>query len=266
VTTGNRPLLDVKGLTVRFGGLVAVDDVSLTIPAGGLVGLIGPNGAGKTTLLDALTGFVRAQGEVCFDERRIDRLPPQRRARRGLARTFQSLELFEDLTVRENVLAAADPRLLSGLLEPIRGVPARVAGRADEALERVGLGPLRDRVPSELSNADRKLLGVARALAPEPRLVLLDEPAAGLDQASTAKLGTQLRSLAADGTALLLVDHDMGLVLGVCDRVTVLDLGRVLAEGTPPEIRADADVITAYLGEPDLAEHEARAATSKGTT
>lgn len=259
MTEGAGPLLEVEGLTVRFGGLVAVDGVSLSVPAGGLVGLIGPNGAGKTTLLDALTGFVRARGEVRFDGRRIDGLPPQRRARRGLSRTFQSLELFDDLTVGENVLTAADPRLLSGLLEPLRGVRGSVAASADDALERVGLGAHRDRMPTELSNADRKLVGVARALAREPRLVLLDEPAAGLDHVSTAALGEQLRALAEDGTALLLVDHDMGLVLGVCDRVSVLDLGRLIAEGTPAEVRSDVEVIAAYLGETELAASEAKA-------
>jgi len=264
MNTGDRPLLEAKGLTVHFGGLVAVDDVSLTVPAGGLIGLIGPNGAGKTTLLDALTGFARARGEVYFDGERIDRLPPHRRARRGLARTFQALELFEDLTVRENVLTAADPRLLSGLLEPIRGVPDRVAERADAALERVGLAPQRDCLPSELSNADRKLLGAARAMANTPRLVLLDEPAAGLDQASTAVLGERLRSLADRGTALVLVDHDMSLVLGVCDWVIVLDLGRILAEGTPGEVRGDADVIAAYLGEADPATKEISVTPSEG--
>jgi branched-chain amino acid transport system ATP-binding protein len=242
------PVLEVEHLTVRFGGLVAVDDVSLRVEAGTVVGLIGPNGAGKTTLIDALTGFARAQGVIRFDGRQLHGRSPQRRARRGLVRTFQSLELFEDLTVRENVLAAAEPRLLAGLVEPAQGIPTVVEQMVDEALGRAGLDSVAERMPSELSHAERKLVGVARALAHRPRLLLLDEPAAGLDQASTGRLGAQLRALAADGTTLLLVDHDMALVLGVCDWVFVLDLGRIIAAGSAAAIRSDPAVIAAYLG------------------
>lgn len=258
------PLLQVEALSVRFGGLMAVEAVSLSVSHGSVVGLIGPNGAGKTTFLDALTGFVRSRGAIRFAGRRIDGLSPHRRARRGLSRTFQSLELFDDLTARENVLTAADPRLGSGLLEPLRGVRPSVEHRVDAALERVGLASSADRLPTELAHADCKLLGVARALANNPRLVLLDEPAAGLDHESTAALGRQLRNLADDGIALLLVDHDMSLVLNVCDRVAVLDLGNLIATGTPAEIRRDAEVIAAYLGEDELAATEAPSAGGAG--
>ena len=246
-------LLEVQGLTVRFGGVTALDDVSLVIDEGALVGLIGPNGAGKTTFIDALTGFVSSRGHIDLANVNIDRASPRRRARLGLARTFQSIELFEDLTVRENVVVASEDGLWSGLTEPLRGIPQVAEHRVNAAIARVGLGAVVDRLPTELAHAERKLVGVARALARDPKLLLLDEPAAGLDRRTTERLGDQLRALRGEGTTMLLVDHDMELVLSVCDLVYVLDLGRLIAAGAPGEIRTDPNVIRAYLGEERVA-------------
>ncbi len=241
--------LTVDGLTVRYGGLTAVDGVSLTVEPGRLVGLIGPNGAGKTTLLDALTGFTPISGGTMrFGGTRLDRMAAHRRARSGLGRTWQSVELFDELTVAENLRVAAEPaRWWSFLADAVRPV-RRQADAVAEALAALDLGSVADRLPTELSHGQRKLVGVARALATRPFLVCLDEPAAGLDTGESARLGTQLRRLADAGLGMLLVDHDMGLVLGTCDLVYVLEFGKIIARGTPEEIRSDERVITAYLG------------------
>jgi branched-chain amino acid transport system ATP-binding protein len=225
--------LEVRGLTVRFGPVAAVTDVDLDLRAGAVSGLIGPNGAGKTTVIDALTGLVAAaSGRLSLNGTAVERLPVHARARLGLARTFQSLELFEDLTVGENLLVAAEAA----------GEGAAWAG------DMVGLGPVVDLLPSQLSNAQRRLVALTRAVAGRPTVLLLDEPAAGLDPAGRQALGRHLRRLADDGAAVLLVDHDLGLVLDVCDEVTVLDRGRVVATGPPVALRADPRVRAAYLG------------------
>jgi len=244
-------LLEVHELTVRHGGLLALDQVSLTVHTGQIAGLIGPNGAGKTTCIDALTGFTRpASGRVILAGRSLDGVAPHDRARTGFARTFQSLELFDDLTVAENLLVSAGtPTLVSTLTDVLR--PKRHDRDAvDEVLDLVGLRGRGDDLPTALSNSERHLVALGRALAPRPSLVLLDEPTAGLDPAETATLAAVLRRLPERGTTVVLVDHDMALVLGVCDIVHVLDQGRLIASGPPAEVAADPAVIAAYLGQP----------------
>jgi sulfate-transporting ATPase len=231
------PALEVEHLTVRYGGVVAVSDVSLRVDQGEVVGLIGPNGAGKTSLIDAVTGFARASGSVTLNGQRIDRLPVHARVRKGLARTFQSLELYDDLTVEENVSAA----VFSTTREHR---PQRVAA----ALERAGLSALHDRHAGELSQGERQLVSIARACVADPKVLLLDEPAAGLDAADTQRLGARIGDIADAGTAVLLIDHDIALVLSVCDYIYVLDFGRVLLKGDPATIRADQGLADAYLG------------------
>jgi branched-chain amino acid transport system ATP-binding protein len=246
-------LLEARDLTVSYGGLNANDRVDLDVEAGKLVGLIGPNGAGKTTFIDAITGFTPLSGgTVNFDGHDLAGMTPNARAAIGLTRTFQSLELFEDLSVRDNLLAAAEtPRWYSFLRDivlPGRGERA-YREQVDWALEALGLSDTADRLPLDLSHGRRKLVGVARALAANPKLVLLDEPAAGLDTAESQLLGEHLRGFLDTGMSLFLIDHDMGLVLNVCDYIYVLDFGRIIAHGTPAEVRTDPAVIAAYLGE-----------------
>ena len=222
-------VLSARGVSVSFGGVRALVDVDLDVPEGKLVGLIGPNGAGKTTFIDAITGFVRSRGTVELAGRDLSRLPPHERARSGLARTWQAGELFDDLTVGEHVTVVGQRE-------------------TDETLAIVGLESAVDKLPSQLSQGERKLVGVARAMAAAPSVICLDEPAAGLDTTESERLGRQLRQVVDGGTAMLLVDHDMGLVLSVCDLITVLEFGEVIATGTPEEVRRDRRVVEAYLG------------------
>jgi branched-chain amino acid transport system ATP-binding protein len=242
-------VLQTDGLTVRFGGLVAVDSVDLDCSPGQLTGLIGPNGAGKTTFIDAVTGFLpqNTAGQVVFERSDVLGLSPYRLAHKGLCRTWQSLELFDDITVRAN-LDVASRRLTFS-----RGIRDYFTGshgdeRVDEVLDTLNLTAVADRHPAELSQGQRKLVGVGRALVAEARLLLLDEPAAGLDRKETVWLGIQLRRIVESGIPILLVDHDMRLVLSVCDRIHVLEFGRLIASGPPAEIRTNAQVIAAYLG------------------
>jgi ABC-type branched-subunit amino acid transport system ATPase component/ABC-type branched-subunit amino acid transport system permease subunit len=244
--------LELRGVSVRFGGVVALDDVSMTLRPGEVVGLIGPNGAGKTTCIDAATGFVRSIGEILLDDRRVDRWSPRRRSSAGIGRSFQTLELFESMTVLENLRVASEPRdrvaYIRDLVWPRR---APLAPAAVAAVHEFGLEPDLDRRPEELPYGRRRLVAIARAVAAEPSVLLLDEPAAGLSDNETAELGDLIRRLARDwGFAVLLVEHDVGLVLDVCDRVVVLADGRRLAEGSPDEIRRAPEVVAAYLGEP----------------
>jgi branched-chain amino acid transport system ATP-binding protein len=241
-------VLSVQSVSVSYGGVHALSDVSLEVEEGQLVGLIGPNGAGKTTFVDAVTGLVPASGRVELDGRDLTGRPPHTRSRRGLARTFQSSELFDDLTVAENLQVTADrPSWWTALGETLgRRTPANPA--VAEALEVLGLQDLAGASAHELSQGRRKLVGVARALAARPRVICLDEPAAGLDTAESAELGRRLRAVADAGTALLLIDHDMSLVMGICDHVVVLEFGKVIASGPPARVRTDPAVIAAYLG------------------
>ena len=246
-------ILETSGLTVTFGGLNACDKVDLIVPEGKFVGLIGPNGAGKTTFIDAITGYVpTSAGNAVFNGEDIGELKPHERAQRGLVRTFQSLELFEDLSVKDNLLVAGyDTRWYSFLLDMIY-MPSKdqkVEEQIEWALDIMGLNDVADAMPSDLSHGRRKLVGVARALAASPKLILLDEPAAGLDTAESQILGGHLREFRDHDMSVFLIDHDMGLVLSVCDYIYVLDFGKIIAEGTPQEIRESDTVKKAYLGE-----------------
>jgi len=243
-------MLRVDGLTVAYGGVRALDDVTLSVPAGAIVGLIGPNGAGKTTFLDAVTGFTPCRGSVWLGDGSLDGVPPHRRAGRGLVRTFQSIELFADLDVAANLRVAAERlrwwRPLADLVRPRPSstLPPSVAAAVDV----LGVGELLGRAPDELSEGERKRVGICRALACSPRVLLLDEPAAGLDTTESRTLAAALRAIVDTGVTVVLVDHDMDLVLGTCETVHVLEFGRLIASGPPEVVRHDERVVAAYLG------------------
>lgn len=261
-------LLEARGLSVNYGGLYANRDIDLDCHVGKLVGLIGPNGAGKTTFIDAITGFTPiSEGRVTFDGVDLAGMSPDKRAKVGLTRTFQSLELFEDLSVRDNLMAAAERAqwhsMVTDIVLPGRN-ERRYSEQVDWALSIMRLTDMADKLPSDLSHGQRKLISVARALAAKPKLVLLDEPAAGLDTAESQLLGSHLREFLDHDMSLFLIDHDMGLVLNVCDYIYVLDFGQIIAEGTPAEVRADPAVIRAYLGE-SAGEAQAKSGVSFGS-
>ncbi|SER59736.1 amino acid/amide ABC transporter ATP-binding protein 1, HAAT family [Lentzea xinjiangensis] len=227
--------LRLEGVTVRFGQVTAVDDVSLVVEPG-VTGLIGPNGAGKTTLFDVVSGLRRpSAGRVLLDDEDITAKGPHQRSRLGVARTFQRLEVFGSLTVWENVVVALESR---------RRSPDLAAG----LLERVGIAEFSAKQADTVPTGAARLLELARALATDPRLLLLDEPSSGLDRAETGAFGALLRELSAEGRSVVLVEHDMDLVMGYCDTVHVLTLGRLLVSGTPAAVRAHEGVREAYLG------------------
>jgi sulfate-transporting ATPase len=243
--------LTVEGISVTFGGVRAVRDISMVVRPGEVHGLIGPNGAGKTTFIDAVTGFVRtAGGSVHLGDTEISRWAPRRRAARGLSRSFQSLELFTDLTIAENLAVASDHRsawrYLTDLIRPGR---VRLSASAQDAVRQFGLGQLLGVRPDSIAFGQRKTVAIARSVANSPSVLLLDEPAAGLDDTEADELAALIRHLADEwGIAVLLVEHKVDLILSVSDRITVLDRGSILASGTPEEIRNDPAVIDAYLG------------------
>ena len=236
-------LLDIRGVTMRFGGSVALHNVAITADAGTVTGLIGPNGAGKTTLFNCITGLLTpTAGEILVDRRNITGLPPFKRSRRGISRTFQRLELFTSLSVRDNITVAGQIR------NRWHGQSVNVNEKAHEVMQRLGLIPLAEREVSEIPTGMARRVEVARALMTDPKLLLLDEPASGQDDRETREFGELLEELALDGMGILLVEHDVSLVMSVCRLVHVLDFGRILASGTPDEIRDNQKVVDAYLG------------------
>ena len=237
-------ILEAIDVTVRFGGVTALDGASLSVAAGRITGLIGPNGAGKTTMFDVLSGLTPLDsGRVRLAGRNITRMSPHRRARLGMARTFQRLELFAALTVQENVECAV------GMSKGFRGSTAASARRvADQLVRRVGLRPVAHVRAGLLPTGQARLVEVARALATSPKVLLLDEPASGQSESETEHFAALLRELAADGLGILIIEHDMDLVMSVSNDVVVLNFGRVIAHASPDAVRHDPAVISAYLG------------------
>lgn len=239
-------LLEAIDIVVAFGGNRALDEISLEVLEGTVTGLIGPNGAGKTTMLNVVTGLLNpGRGQVLLDGKDITRRPPHKRAQLGLARTFQRLELFTSLTVRDNIRVAGEIRNHWGFgdnLDP--------QVEADRVLELIGLRDVADREVGDIPTGQARVVELGRALMTRPRVLLLDEPASGQTEQETHVFGELLTRLAGDGLAVCLVEHDMALVMEVCDVVHVLDYGRMIAVGAPAEIRSDQAVIDAYLGAP----------------
>jgi branched-chain amino acid transport system ATP-binding protein len=235
-------LLEVVDISVQFGGLLAVDGAEFTVESGGITGLIGPNGAGKTTLFNVITGLqAPSRGVVRFDGREINRKRPYRRARLGIARTFQRLEAFGSLSARENVMVALEMRRRWSSVRDTDAI-------ADALLEDVGIANVAHRKVESLPTGTARLVELARALATEPKLLLLDEPSSGLDETETDAMSALLRRLAHGGLGILLVEHDMPLVMETCSVINVLDFGRVIASGVPEQIQRDPAVQRAYLG------------------
>ena len=249
-----RPDLTLVDVTVRFGGLVAVNDVSLHAPAGIVTGLIGPNGAGKTTIFNATTGTVAAAtGTVHLGEHRLDRLSPARRSQLGLGRTFQRMELFDSMTVRENVSAGPEMRRAGRHswthLASSRAQDAELRQRTESAMERCGIGEIASRTANDLSTGQRRLVELARAIASEFDFLLLDEPSSGLDPGETERFTSILRSVVDhEGIGLLVVEHDMALVRALCSVIYVLDFGELLCSGPAAEVLSSDIVKAAYLG------------------
>ena len=255
------PLLQLDHCTMQFGGLKAVADLDLALQPGELVGLIGPNGAGKTTVFNVITGVYRpTQGEVRFDGRVVSGLKSHRIACAGITRTFQNIRLFPRLTCLDNVAVAEHPHRAAGLWDAVLQTPrhladeARLRGEARRMLEVLGLGGVADAMATELPYGQQRRLEIARALAGRPRLLLLDEPAAGLNPQESEELMRLIQDIRTRfQLAILLIEHDMKVVMGICERIVVLDYGLKIAEGSPAEIRSNPRVIEAYLGQETVA-------------
>jgi len=265
-------VLEVRGVTVRFGGITALDDVSLTAAPRQVTGIIGPNGAGKTTLLNVLCGLVRPEsGQIRFDGRELTRLRPHRLAGLGIARTLQGVGLFDGLSAVENVMVGATCHARAGFWSGFFGLPwsdrdeRALRRRALEALDLVDAAGLADSMPGTLAYGLRKRVALARALVARPRLLLLDEPASGLSESELPEIGELIEKLAADASVVV-IEHRMDLMMSVCDTITVLDFGKVIAGGTPHEVQADPAVTAAYLGvEVGGSASARRGETRKGT-
>ena len=242
------PLLETIGVKVRFGGNIALDDVSISVEAGSVTGLIGPNGAGKTTLFNTITGLQPLTGgKIIFNDKDVTKEPPHKRTRMGLARTFQRLELFTTLSVRDNIRVAGEIRNRWSLRTPKMDVNAET----DRIISLVGLSDVADREVGEIPTGKARVVELARALMIQPTLVLLDEPASGQTEEETGQFGQLLRDLAGEGLGICLVEHDMSLVMQVCETIHVLDFGRMIASGSAESVRNNPTVVDAYLGAPE---------------
>ena len=248
-------MLSLSGITKNFGGLQVLEDITLEIPDRGIFGLIGPNGAGKTTLFNLISGmFIPSRGEIKFNGRRLNGMAPYKITRQGVARTFQNIRIFRDMSLIENVLVALGERANPGMARVL--LPLAEHRRAEtfetvsalELLARVGLADKPDRIAGTLSYGQQRRLEIARALATEPKLLLLDEPAAGMNPPEKQLLMEQIFTLEGSGLSLLIIEHDMRFIMGLCEQIAVLNFGRLIAQGTAAEIRDNRAVVEAYLG------------------
>ncbi len=237
-------ILEISDVTVDFGGNRAVDSVSLPVEQGSLTGLIGPNGAGKTTLFNVISGLLSpTSGKVTLEGQDITKRKPHQRARMGLARTFQRLELFTSLSVRENITVAGEIRNRWNMSDQVDA-----AAETERVIDLIGLGEVADAEVSEIPTGQARIVELGRALMTQPKVLLLDEPASGQTEDETVLFGELLKKLTGEGTTIFLVEHDMALVMSVCEMIHVLDFGKIIARGTPEEIQIDSAVLEAYLG------------------